>query len=64
MVCTQLGFQGASSFIHGSHFGNVYPNFAYDNIGCVGYEIQLDQCPHSDVHDCGGGEAAGVICIP
>merc|ERR1719209_2324302 len=33
-----------------------------DDVRCSGGEGSLWDCPHLGTHDCGGGEAAGVVC--
>ena len=44
-------------------FGSVYGNFGMDNVRCDGTEESLDNCTHSDSHDCTALEGAGVVCI-
>ena len=34
-----------------------------DNVECSGIEEGLDNCTHSDSHDCTASEGAGVVCI-
>ncbi len=43
--------------------GAVPTNFSYDDVKCVGTETTLNACPHLNVHDCGAGEGAGVVCL-
>jgi len=63
VVCRQLGFaSGALSAQCCSTYGLVPTSFSYDDVGCVGTETTLDACPHLNVHNCGTGEGAGVIC--
>ena len=33
-----------------------------DDVQCSGSENNLQDCPHSPNHNCGGGEGAGVVC--
>ena len=49
---------GSNIFVRG-----VGPIFL-DDVGCRGYETNLDDCPHNrvGVHYCGHSEDAGVIC--
>ena len=44
-------------------FGIVYGNFEMDDVRCDGTEESLDNCSHSDSHDCTALEGAGVVCI-
>jgi hypothetical protein len=37
--------------------------FSYDEVGCTGNELTLDQCPHVNNDDCGPSEGAGVTCL-
>ena len=41
----------------------VRPNFL-DDVGCIGNETNLVDCPHNGVgiHECDHGEDTGVIC--
>ncbi len=45
-----------------SKFGAVQNDFSYDNVNCIGTETSLHNCPHSNSHNCNGGEGAGVVC--
>ena len=33
-----------------------------DEVSCNGSEVKIEDCDHSDVHDCGSTEGAGVVC--
>ena len=44
---------------HWSHFGAVAPNFAMDNVQCLGNETSLLDCPHLKV--CNSNNQLGVI---
>jgi hypothetical protein len=63
VVCKQLGFSNASFATFESFFGQVEPNYSYDNVACNGNEQALNDCQHDDDHNCNELEAAGVICI-
>ena len=45
-----------------SFFGDVSDNFAMDDVQCSGNEEYIWRCIHLTEHNCGGHEAAGVIC--
>ena len=62
-MCKQLGFSGVSQATSVSFFGIVEPSFSYDDVVCNGSENVLYDCLHNDKHNCGGGEAAGVVCV-
>ena len=62
VVCRQLGFSGLEEFTMGSRFGLVQDDFAMDNVKCSGDESRLEDCRYDTEEDCGGDEAAGVVC--
>jgi len=62
VVCKQLGYTDAARFTTGSSFGLVSGNFSYVNVHCSGYEKNIDQCPHSNSHNCDPYSGAGVVC--
>ena len=45
-----------------SEFGPVPSDFSMDNVGCVGSESWVGDCPHWTEDDCDGSEGAGVKC--
>ena len=59
VVCRMLGYATMDSA-----YGRVENDFIMDDVKCSGNEASLKQCGHSKRHNCGGGEAAGAICIP
>ena len=61
VVCRQLGFAYGDAFDQ-SHWGSVADNFAMDNVGCNGDEMQLQECSYNPSDNCGPGEGAGVHC--
>merc|ERR1719500_1868876 len=61
VVCRQLGYLYGSPTDQ-SFFGDVSDNFAMDNVQCTGDEEYIWGCIHLTEHNCGGHEAAGVIC--
>ena len=62
VVCKELGYFRAKQFTRESYYGPIDTEYRMDNVKCVGNEIRLLDCLHSDQDDCGPGEAAGVIC--
>ena len=60
------GFIGALLDLDNAELGNGefdQPIF-YDEVTCLGDELALSQCNHSElgVHDCSHYEDAGVVC--
>ena len=45
-----------------SHFGSLGGDFLMDNVACRGHEASLELCHHTEDHNCGETEAAGVMC--
>ena len=33
-----------------------------DDVSCIGNEIDIKECPHSDAVNCDENEGAGVVC--
>jgi len=63
VVCRMLGYAWGYATMD-SAYGRVENDFIMDDVKCSGNEASLKQCGHSKRHNCGGGEAAGAICIP
>jgi deleted-in-malignant-brain-tumors protein 1 len=61
VVCRILGFTGGQG-VSQSHFGSAGTDFAMDDVLCRGRETSILECLHITEHNCGVGEAAGVIC--
>uniref|UniRef100_A0A8C3DWQ7 Uncharacterized protein n=1 Tax=Corvus moneduloides TaxID=1196302 RepID=A0A8C3DWQ7_CORMO len=61
VVCRQLGFRGKNKSII-SRFSFIL----LDDVACVGTELSLLDCPHSNwgQHDCSHAEDLGVRCSP
>ncbi len=69
VVCRQLGLlpTGTSAIAHSrAFFGQGTGPITFDNVGCVGTEASLFDCPHNGVgvHNCAHFEDAGVTCPP
>ena len=66
VVCNQLGFLGAIASVSRAGFGQGSGPILLDNVGCVGNENSLSDCPANPVnqHNCGHSEDAGVRCNP
>jgi len=67
VVCRSLGLGRALEATKYNRFNTTSntddDDFAMDNVGCVGTETSLDQCPHTADHNCKGREKAGVRCV-
>ena len=63
MVCRELGYFGRVEEKKFFTFGHVPDTFAMDDVLCTGDETCLVNCTHTTSDNCGGGEAAGVICF-
>ncbi|KAG2501279.1 hypothetical protein HYH03_001081 [Edaphochlamys debaryana] len=66
VACGQLGFnrEGAAALCCAPHGEAVGARMLLDEVECVGNEMRLEQCRHSDwgVHDCARQEAVSVRC--
>ena len=63
VVCKEMGYAGGAELVtKGSHFGNTSAEFVMDDVWCEGAEHGVEECSHHSLHDCGPGEAAGVVC--
>ncbi|XP_023564820.1 putative DMBT1-like protein, partial [Octodon degus] len=64
VVCRQLLCGPALEAPSEALFGEGKGEFLLDNVDCTGTESFLGHCPHPgwQVHNCGAGEDAGVIC--
>ena len=64
VVCRQLGYSSGVSARCCASFGQGTGSILLDDLKCTGSEGSLLSCPHSglNVHNCGHGEDAGVIC--
>ena len=63
VVCGMLFENGiAMEATDESRFGKVGDDFSMDDVQCRGNETSLLQCKHETEDDCGGDEAAGVVC--
>jgi len=63
VVCRQMGLNGGTQTTKG-RYGDVALPFIMDDVLCNGSETDIMNCPHSEYHNCGGNEAAGVVCTP
>ena len=58
-----LGFSPDGAFATTqSQFGLNGDDFIMDDVQCKGAETNINDCYHSDKHNCGAGEGAGVRC--
>merc|ERR1711874_177468 len=62
VACRELGYIGAVNFTVHSKYGATLPIFAMDDVKCNGTEERLLDCQYNKYDDCGGHEAAGVVC--
>lgn len=62
VACRSLGFRRASSFEASQVHPNVTGDFSIDDVHCTGVEINILECPHTDVHDCGVSEHVYLTC--
>lgn len=67
VVCKQLGYSNYldSVPLHRAQFGQGALPIHLDELGCLGNETRLTDCPHNGVgnNDCLHNEDAAVICI-
>ena len=64
VVCRQLGFPGAVTWLRAAGFGEGEGRIHLDDVECVGDETDILDCPSVRQPNCNHGEDAGVICIP
>ena len=65
VVCNQLGFPRVIEAVKRDKYGEGSSyDFLLDDVRCNGTEVLLSSCRASEwgVHNCGAGEAAGVVC--
>ena len=62
VACRSLGFRRASSFETYQTHPNSTSYFSIDDVHCTGSEINILECPHQDVHDCGTYEHIYLTC--
>jgi len=64
VVCRQMGFPVAASYLGSAHFGAGSGPIWLDDVFCSGSESSIAHCPHRGwgVEDCEHSEDASVIC--
>ena len=64
VVCKQLGWDTPDSTFTNSFFGPGIAEFSYDDLACIGHEVSVEACYHSNIADptCNEDRVAGVIC--
>ncbi len=64
VACRQLGFSTATMVTSRASFGQGTGSIFLDDVGCVGTEASLFDCPNRGVgvHNCAHSEDAGVVC--
>lgn len=62
VVCKELGYHAIVKITKESTYGKVNPDFAMDNVMCLGNEYSIKNCTFSSDDDCGASEGAGVMC--
>ena len=60
-LCRQLGFDWGHPTLN-SYFGSVPPDFAMDDVDCVGQEQHVQECSYTEYDNCYSDQGAGVIC--
>ena len=65
VACRQLGFESASEARISASFGQGAQSapILLDDVACNGDEAMLQSCRHSNNHNCGHSEDAGVVCV-
>ncbi|POI28160.1 hypothetical protein CIB84_008090, partial [Bambusicola thoracicus] len=66
VVCRQLGFSGPATLASEADYAAGQGFILLDDVACVGTELSLLDCPHSNwgQHDCSHAEDVGVHCSP
>ncbi|XP_071842198.1 uncharacterized protein [Apostichopus japonicus] len=64
VVCRQLGFPGALTWLRAAAFGEGEGSIHLDDVSCIGNETDLLDCTSVKVSNCLHSEDAGVICYP
>uniref|UniRef100_A0A8C3BUD4 Neurotrypsin n=1 Tax=Cairina moschata TaxID=8855 RepID=A0A8C3BUD4_CAIMO len=66
VVCRQLGFSGPATLASEGDYAAGQGLILLDDVACVGTELSLLDCPHSNwgQHDCSHAEDMGVRCSP
>ncbi|XP_030834240.1 deleted in malignant brain tumors 1 protein isoform X1 [Strongylocentrotus purpuratus] len=64
VVCRMLGFQIAVTAVTSAEYGPGSGSIILDNVGCLGTERNLAECPHRgfENNDCGHDQDAGAVC--
>ena len=64
VVCSQLGFSGASRASCCAEYGQGSDPVWMDEVYCQGVEAMLSRCtfPGWEIENCSHGEDAGVVC--
>lgn len=65
VACVQLGYaRGGAAAFSQAFFGQGTGEILLDNLGCVGSETRIVDCPHNglNIHNCLHSEDAGLRC--
>ena len=62
ILCTLYYNIVANNVIAIPNFGGGVGPIFLDNLGCIGTENSLFDCPHNRIHDCTHAQDAGVVC--